>query len=872
MTNLFEKVSLNSTFLSTVVFLCFITQKGILIAQPYADDKGEPHHSQKKVVKQQSKTKALKQDHSKNTDTSNTDTKNTDAPKNDSEDDTPIDLDALGGAEAPVDLDAIDGAEVPLDLDKIDQGQKPSQPDSDDQSQKSSQKKPRSKDTLIKSESTITKKVKSKSDSIKTLTLDTVSILGNSERISRVSGSAHKVGQEQLEAQEYDDVHRVLKQVPGVYVRDEDGFGLRPNIGLRGANSDRSAKVTLMEDGVLMAPAPYSAPAAYYFPLTTRLTGIEVFKGPASIQYGPNTIGGAVNLVTRSAPIKGKVGGVDLSYGSFQSEKVHLHLGQGWKYFGYVIEGARLSSSGFKELDNGGETGFDKHEAMLKIRANNGLNKEIHHRIELKLGFANEQSNETYLGLSDADFTLSPYRRYAASQLDLMEWWRTQVKLSYALYIGDSLDIKLTAYRHDFVRTWDKFNGLVTSTTRIEDVLADPQSPRNKAFYEVIQGNREWVDDPNERIILGRNHREYFSQGIQSALDWRLKGDQWQNTLTVGMRFHQDEIVRDHTERQADMINRRLIPQDTPATLVLNNQGKSTAISGFIFDQLNLFKRIRVAPGFRVESYDTELIDLQDRPSRNQNENIFLPGIGIWAGLSDQLGLIGGVHRGFSPLGLGLGGDLNPETSINSEFGLRWDRGWFKGELIGFLNQYQNLVGTCTQSAGCAIEDIDNAFSAGSAKIQGIEWVSELRAPLSSKLEGLLSINYTFTDARFEETFSSQFSQWGEVIRNDILPYVPQHQASARLSIDAMNYGLGAVASYVGEMRDRASQGTIEDQLLIPSQLILDSSAYIRPWPKGKLYLGVDNVLNQDNISSRRPFGARPGKPFMIRLGYKHQL
>ena len=87
-----------------------------------------------------------------------------------------------------------------------------------------------------------------------------------------------------------------------------------------------------------------------------------------------------------------------------------------------------------------------------------------------------------------------------------------------------------------------------------------------------------------------------------------------------------------------------------------------------------------------------------------------------------------------------------------------------------------------------------------------------------------------------------------------------------------MNYGLGAVASYVGEMRDRASQGTIEDQLLIPSQLILDSSAYIRPWPKGKLYLGVDNVLNQDNISSRRPFGARPGKPFMVRLGYKHQL
>ena len=68
------------------------------------------------------------------------------------------------------------------------------------------------------------------------LSLDTVSIIGNRERLRKAVGSGHVVSQEQLERFEYDDVHRVLNQTPGVYVRGEDGCGLRPNIGLRGAN------------------------------------------------------------------------------------------------------------------------------------------------------------------------------------------------------------------------------------------------------------------------------------------------------------------------------------------------------------------------------------------------------------------------------------------------------------------------------------------------------------------------------------------------------------------------------------------------------------------------------------------------------------
>ena len=704
---------------------------------------------------------------------------------------------------------------------------------------------------------------------------DSVFIVGNAEAFERVTGSAHRVGKKELENQEYDDVHRVLKQVPGVYVRDEDGHGLRPNIGLRGANSDRSAKVTLMEDGVLMAPAPYSAPAAYYFPLTTRLTGVEVFKGPASIQYGPNTIGGALNLVTRAIPARGDAGAIDLSLGGYGGRKVHAYYGHGANHYGVLFEFAQIGSDGFKELDDGGETGYDKADYMVKFRLNNDLAAEVHHRLELKLGYATELSHETYLGLSDEDFKKTPYRRYAASQLGDMSWSRVQAKLSYDLAIGEHIEFNLTGYRHEFERDWIKLNGFgegaITGSgarVTIEDVLRAPS--RFDSYYRLLNGTHEWTGDAAERLAIGNNARTVVSQGGQARGEWRYEGDWFGNVLEAGVRYHMDEIQRHHTQAEYDMVAGTTV-RATDVETIRRNTGRAHAVSAHVLNELQFGDGLRLSPGLRVESIHTELTDRGGNGGLVENDAlVFVPGVGAWVSLGEHWGLLGGVHQGFSPLAPGSNAQAKPEKSTNYEVGTRWQYSKVRGELIGFFNDYNNLVGTCTQSAGCAEEDIDEQFNAGRAHILGAEAVIGTATGLGFGYALNVDLTYTWTKARFKSDFDSSFSQWGSVKEGDILPYVPEHQASVRVGVQGKTTGVTVTTTHVGEMRDVAGQGEADAAELVESNTVVDLAAFYRPTPKGRLYLTIDNLLAQDYMVSRRPFGARPGKRFQLNLGYQH--
>ena len=306
-------------------------------------------------------------------------------------------------------------------------------------------------------------------------------VYGDSQEIKE-AGSAHKIEESLLEQYEFNDIQQVLSFVPGISTRTEDGFGLRPNIGIRGANSDRSAKITLMEDGVLFAPAPYAAPAAYYFPMSIRLIGIEVFKGAASTRYGPQTVGGAVNLLTRSIP-KDLGYKSEISIGAYNTLKAHAYAGgyskSGW---GVLTEVSHLQSDGFKELASGADTGFYRTEAMLKLAKEN---------LQFKFGYATERSEETYLGLSSSDFDKNPLLRYPASQEGLMKWHRSQAEVRWNTNISDNWQVQLVGYHHYLTRSWRKFNRFAGPVDVHNLLVQDPTGGEGAVYLSILRGESD---------------------------------------------------------------------------------------------------------------------------------------------------------------------------------------------------------------------------------------------------------------------------------------------------------------------------------------------------------------------------------------------
>ncbi|MCA9709464.1 MAG: TonB-dependent receptor, partial [Myxococcales bacterium] len=613
----------------------------------------------------------------------------------------------------------------------------------------------------------------------------------------------------------------------------------------------------------------------------------EVFKGPAAISHGPNTIGGAVNLRTRQIPAAPE-GFVDLAAGRFGYGKAHTYWGTTYKGFGVLLEGVRVQSNGFKRLDNGGDTGFGKNDTMLKLGYRSPEERRTVHVVEAKLGYASESSYETYLGLSDADFSADPYRRYAASQLGRMKWWRSQAEVSYVVSQRDGIEVEARAYRHDMNRAWRKLNRFadgVVPTPDLATILGNPDAAALQTYAQILRGQQDsTVGEPNEVLLIGTNDRTFVSQGVQAMMRWRPRWKRFGQDLEFGARLHNDFIERDHTEAPFLMTSGVLVPEGGPTVQTTNNRGAALAAAFHLQDALLIGKRLTVAPGLRVEVISTHFDDrlasaaspdpmAEARPDDTQRLDVVpVPGVGAYVQATPWLGILGGVHRGFSPVSPGQPEEVRPEFSVNYELGAR--AGWegLRAEAVGFLSDYSNLTASCTISAGCEDSILGTQFNGGAVYVYGVESLVGYEHRFGSGLVLGGGARYTYTGSQFRTAFMSGFSQFGDVEVGDQLPYVPQHLAGVDGHVGGRIWDARATLSTMGPMRDVAGQGEIPEAERIPGRVLLDLSGEVRVLRMFRLYALVNNATANHSIVSRRPFGARPAAPLTFILGIKAHI
>ena len=699
--------------------------------------------------------------------------------------------------------------------------------------------------------------------------VESVTIIGSKEDQKKLAGSGQIISNKDLLKAMDTDIQKILTAVPGVYMRTEEGYGLRPNISIRGTAIERSAKVAIMEDGVLVAPSPYTSSSAYYFPTTGRIHSVEVLKGPAAVSQGPQTIGGAINLISTPIPF--------IPSGKFVQElgkngmmRTHAYYGGTSGNFGALVEVHEHESDGFDSIANvGGDTGFDKSDLMVKARY-----ETENHSLTFKMVDLDETSNQSYVGLSQASFNANPRVRYGATAYDKMMNDGEQTSLTY---VGDfeNFNVTFTSWQNDYYRDWFKVSDFNNKKAHgeqddINELISDANN--GSANAQAILDGKLPV-----QIEYKHNNRYYTNEGYQFSINTLLGI----HDLTLGYRDMEDSESRVQAHEYADQAaDGSLSP--LYGYIGLNNSNnrlrESSATSYYLQDTMD-FGRLDITVGYRSEDYDQRHRRWSDRAGPNltmvrtgpaDNRDTFATNdhttqsFGATYEVSENLTLVAGFHEGMTPM---FGAD--PEEADNTELGIRYKDGAGEVEIFYFSSEYSNLAAECTLVSGAACNADESAvFSGGSADVEGIEfngsWIFD-----GDGISYPVAIAYTSTDATFNN--SSESDYFGVVAAGDDLPYIPS-SSMALVAGFITDEGLSGNMRLidVGGSCSIAACGTYNK---IHAHTIIDLDLRKALNDAMDLYVIVENVTDDADIISRAPSeGARSQKPRTIKVGFSYKF
>ncbi len=697
-------------------------------------------------------------------------------------------------------------------------------------------------------------------------------IAGKNHLFTNVPGSLNYLSPLEIQAVQPVNGNEILRKATGLNVVEEEGLGLRTNIGIRGLDPDRSRTVLMLEDGVPVALAPYGEPEMYYTPAIERMSGIEILKGSGSILYGPQTIGGVINYQTIDPPAS-------------PEGFAKLTGGPGGYFTGLIGYGSTFGKTGVqvnylrKQADDFG---------TMNLKLNDLSSKLIFHLNEksilgVKVGLYNETSNSTYIGLTQSmydeggnDFTeLAPDDKLAIR--------RYSMSLNHNYRFSKKVQLQTLAYGYTTTRDWQRQE--FASNSFDDNGILNPKPADYSGVTwgdETIEGGALYM-----RNATGNRNRTFEVAGIEPRINFTFNTGKIQHELTSGVRYLYERAFEQRINgSKADASSGSLVEDE-----IRTGNGYSI----FLHDKIVVTKKISITGGIRFEHFDYERDIRRGRFSINgvnvtrdtmvvngSEVSAIIPGAGINLMVNSNLNIFGGVHRGFAPPRVkdaisseGVAYELDAELSWNYEAGIRSTPfKWLSVELTGFYMDFENQVIPVSESSGGTGSGLINGgqtthtgveagFSFTTKELFASKYYAEIKA-------GASYVKSVFSSDRFIDGEAT-----GENINGNFTPYAPEWNFNGGAGIySPFGLSLNFNVNYVSDQFSDEINSTISSANgrtgIIPSHYTVDAGIkYVLSRINTTFSVCMKNVTDERSITTRRPQGIRVGLPRMVFVGVK---
>ena len=642
---------------------------------------------------------------------------------------------------------------------------------------------------------------------------------------------------------------QILGRIPGMNFSETEGSGFPANgIGLRGLNPVQSVEMNVRQNSYNITADLYGYPETYYLPAMEAVERIEIVRGAAALQFGPQ-FGGVSNYVMRRGP---------------EDKKFELNLRQTGGSFGlfnsFTSVGGQVGKLNYYAYGQYRRSeGWRPNSGLSQATAYAGLRYQATEKLRLGLEYSILRNRlQMPGGLTDAQFAQD--NRQSTRTRNWLEspWNVLTLTADYQLSDRTLLTFKSAGNLSSRSLVWRNEDG-------------GPAVP-------------DTIDRATQQYVPREVQREHFrssSNELRLRTDYQLFG--LKNTLAGGVRY-----FAGHMHRQGGG------PGSTAANFDLNLYGgtyeydlefRTQNLAPFVETLLRFGPKFSLTPGLRYEFLNSQVAgykindDNRQATRESRNRTFLLAGVGAQFQATGTTALYGNVSQAYRPVDYSalepfgvtsrIDPNLHDSKGYNADIGYRGSLGeWLNFDLGGFFLKYNNRIGTVALTDATTGNDYSLRTNVADSEHKGVETYLEispfkLLAPTSRhRLSAFNSLAYV--DARY---VSGEF-------RGKRVEYAPRIIERVGLTYGYGPFSITGQYSYTGSSFGEANNFVAPDndnplRGLVPAYTVLDVSATCH-LPNGlDLRAGINNLADERYFTRRTDEYPGPGIiPAQGRAGY----